>query len=361
MNSLKRLKKIYDRLENDKIRSAALSTAEYLGIRKDIIRLDTNNFCNISCIMCNRSNTCTEKHYLPLEQFKSLLALFAKTTRILYLSCACEPLVTPHFTEYLEYAKSLSIPYISLCTNGLLLQKNIVSCLVDQQIDEIIISFNGYVKTDYNRIMKGSDYDRIYDNLKQLNDYKKAQHSEKPLIRLNTMLMKSNLENATHLTAFVSELGINSVQFRELIPFEDQNDPDAMKTEYIVYHSPEERTYTIQQIQKIADDLHGIGVEVILPLFCGNESGDSAETQTCIKKETNTQKCSCSVPFFSYWIDCSGNVRVCGYDEKGIVGNAFDQDFKSLLSKRRHFQKMALAGECSSELCTMNMDTSVIK
>ena len=130
MSNLKNLKKIYDKLGNDSIRSKVLSSAEFFGIRKDILRMDINNYCNINCIMCNRNYTAQEKHYMSLEHFTSLIDQFAPLIRNLYLSCACEPLATPHFEEYLKYAKTKGIPYVSFCTNGLLLTQNMIEKIV---------------------------------------------------------------------------------------------------------------------------------------------------------------------------------------------------------------------------------------
>lgn len=137
MSSLKHLKKAYDKLKSDRLRSVVLDAAERLHIRKNIIRMDLNGFCNIRCIMCNQSSRCERKNFISLEQFKQIMDMFAPTTRMLYLSCAYEPLITPHFTDYLRYAKSKKIPHISFCTNALLMKDDIISCLIDCQIDEV--------------------------------------------------------------------------------------------------------------------------------------------------------------------------------------------------------------------------------
>ncbi len=358
MQNLKFFKHIYDRLENDKIRSFLLTLMEWLGIRKNIIRMDTNNFCNIKCIMCNRESSQIQKHFMPLEQFKLLMDILGTDTRILYLSCACEPLATPNFIEYLSYAKQKKIPHISFCTNALLLKENITSFLIKESIEEIIVSFNGFTKDDYERIMVGSNYELICKNLKTLAKTKSERKSTRPYVRLNVILLKTNILNAEKIIDFVREYNIHTVQFRELMQFENQNDLNELKKEDISNLSPKELVTYQKKIHWLAARLQKMGTEVILPaMYSTAPSNTNNKIPVTKAKETK----SCSVPFFSYWIDWEGNTRICGYDQKGVIGNVFMHTKKELKKQRNEFRKLALMGECSSELCTMNIDTSLIK
>ncbi len=370
------MKKIYDRLGNDFVRSKVLSSAELFGVRKDILRMDTNNYCNIRCIMCNREHTSAEKHYMTLDNFTAIIDKFAPKIRNLYLSCACEPLATPNFAEYLKYAKSKGIPFVSFCTNALLLNQNIIAAAVDYQINEIIISMNGFNRKDYNRIMSGSDYEKVCNNLKSLNKYKAinkfADHA--PALRLNTVLLKTNLSHPEECITFVLENNIKTVQFRELIAFQNQNNPTAVKEELIFGSTPDSTTDTtahlLENAQYIAQVLRSHGIEVILPLSVSpnrpvtpkhKPAPTSPSKPPLPSASQSPSKHTCSVPFFSYWIDWEGNVRICGYDEKAIIGNALALDFNHLKTQRKKFQKLALSGECSSELCTMNINTTILK
>jgi len=380
MSSLKTLKKVYDRLGNDHIRRFMLTTAERLGIRKDIIRMDTNSFCNIRCIMCNQMSTCKKKKFMSLDEYKKIIDNLGATARMLYLSCAYEPLITPDFTDYLKYAKEKGIPHVSFCTNALLLDSKIISHLVEYEVDEIIISFNGFCEADYNRIMMGSNFNHVSANIKALSDYKEKHQSIIPHIRLNSILLKSNLLNFEDMFQFLSENDIDTVQFRELMLYEDQNNPNEVKNELLSNLSKKEHEQVSIEIKEMAKKLKYLGKEVILPAAFWNQaeakppdnsifpicpqaddcSSVSLKTDIVLHKKLNSQKQSCSIPCFSYWINCAGEVRVCGYDNKGIIGNALYEDYELLQLRRTAFRKLALAGECNRELCTINVDTSII-
>jgi len=360
MNNIKKMKKIYDKLGNDSIRSKVLTTAELLRVRKDILRMDTNNYCNIQCIMCNRLSTSRKKHYMALTDFISVIDLFAPTLRNLYLSCACEPLATPGFTEYLRYAKSKGIPFVSFCTNALAMNQKMIEEFVNIGADEIIISFNGFTRDDYHRIMPGSDFNKVCENINVLNACKKEHNTPRPQLRLNTILLKSNLLHLDELVEFVLRNDIDIVQFRELQLFDDQNNPEEVKKELLSSLSPQELKALTDHTEKAVEYIRSKGKEVILPLSFHNLS--SQQHTTCVCQESNcpAKKSTCSIPFFSYWIDWKGDVRVCGYDEKGIIGNVYRDKPAFMKQQRKQFQKMAMSGECSSELCSMNIDNSEI-
>lgn len=395
MENLKVLKTIYDKLGNNYLRSAALTAAGLIGVRKDLIRMDTNCCCNIHCIMCNSKPPLQRPSYMDLEQFKKIMDKFGPTARMLYLSCAFEPLMTPHFSKYLEYAKGKGIPHVSFCTNGLLLNDKIMHTLIENQIDEMILSFNGFCKEDYNRIMKGSDFDKVCGNLKKLSDLKKQYHVDKPKIRMNTVLLKSNLMHFEEMFQLIQEYDIDSIQFRELMLYEDQNDPQEVEKELPQNQTQQEYQRMIHAIQNITERLQMCDKKIILPAYIlqqptssaqptpafametaeqihpiQDEHSTSQEIQSnykneevekwTIKKRKKEQKHRCSIPFFSYWIDYLGNVRVCGYDNRGIIGNALTDSPKILAKKRKAFQKQALMGNCEHQQCTINVDTSTI-
>ncbi len=364
MQSLKLWKNLYDKLGNDYLRSTALTAADVLGIKKDIIRLDTNCRCNIRCIMCNSKPYKSQTPYMEFRDYKKIIDLYSPTTRMLYLSCAFEPLITPDFPEYLKYAKTKGIPHVSFCTNGLLLNESLVKTLIEYGIDEMILSFNGFCKKDYHRIMPGSDFDKVCRNLKLLSDAKLKYHSEKPKIRMNTMLLKSNLSHMNDMYKMIQHFDIDLVQFRTLMLHEDLNNPDEVQNELPENQSFMEYKKMLNSIKSTANRLRRNGKKIILPDSVLNRQTPAFSMEAAAEfhpgqKAENIKK-HCSVPFFSYWIDCEGNVKVCGYDEKGLIGNALTDSPVLMNQKKYHFRKQALRGKCANQNCTINVDKSRI-
>lgn len=355
MNQLKHLKKLYDILANDKIRAACLEISEKVGIKKDIIRMDTNNLCNIECIMCNHkierpTASSKEQNIMSFENYQKTFDFFAKNCRMLYLSCGHEPLMTPHFERYLSYAKAKHVPFVSLCTNAMLLNEKIIKCLVDEKINEIIISFNGYNERDYNRIMKKSNYEVVVNNIRKLSDYKKLKNSQYPKIRINSLLMKSNVMSFDKLIEFIHKYDADKLQIRELSLYGDQNDIEEVKLELTSNINSDELNDIFAKLRKNVNDLRNEGKTIIIPqMLLKNQYKD---------RKSIIKKSNCSIPYFSYWIEHDGMIRICSYDKQSYIGNVFKDDLKTINKNRDIYRKRALSGKCDSRNCVQNIDSS---
>lgn len=369
--NLKTFKYSYDLLSSDKIRTSFLKIMETFNIPKDIVRLDTNDLCNIECIFCsNKPQKFTPDHLMSFQKFKVLIDKIHKTTRMLYLSCSYEPLMTPNFGEYIAYAKSKGIPFISFATNALLLDKNnLIHQLVNHQINELIISFNGFNRADYNRIMFRSSYDKVIKNLQELKEYKEIRGSTFPKIRLNTILLKSNIVNFDKIVKFIFDYNIDTVQYRPLITRDTpepaanrekmntleqpQNNPDEINREKISNFSEEELEYILKDINSYSKKLSELGKRIIIPVDLLNKNKLTG------RDKQPDSKTSCCIPFFCYWINYRGTVSVCCSDADSIIGNIFTDTMGKMKEKRNTFRKKALSGKCGMN-CSTNIDSSTI-
>jgi MoaA/NifB/PqqE/SkfB family radical SAM enzyme len=303
---------------------------------------------------------------MKFDDYSRIIDQYAPTTRMLYLSCAYEPLVTPNFSSYLKYAKIRGIPHVSFCTNGLLMNQTLIHTLIKYKIDEIILSFNGFCKKDYHRIMSGSDFNTVCRNLKYLAAMKKKYHSDKPKIRMNTMLLNSNLSHLDELFEMAQKYDIDLIQFRTLRLHNDINNPEEVQRELPENKSGQEYMKMLYRMQNLTKKFRQIGKKIILPDSVFNKRTPAFSTEAAAEIHPNFQnknirrKRCCSVPFFSYWIDFNGNVKVCGYDENGLIGNALTDSPDTLSANKKKFRKCALFGKCKNQDCTININTSKI-
>jgi len=368
--NLKLLKKIYDFLATDKRRIKFLKIASFLKIRKNVVRLDTNNVCNIECIMCsNKPQKCKTENTLAYKDFQSIIDKSHKTIRLLYLSCGFEPLMTPDFYKYLIYAKKKKIPFISLATNGLLLNKSIIHHLVDNRINEVIISFNGLDEEDYNRIMFRSNYKTLIKNLTYLKEYKEKNKSIYPKVRLNLILMKSNLAKIYLLENLVDSFNIETVQFRQLAEYSDANNLKIIEEEKIENIPQNDLIALLKQTRKIINNFHQRNKNIIFPLslfekFVDNNPPKESSPENVFGHSKKSDKKNlvkaCSLPFFSYWIDYLGQVRICPTDQEGLIGNLINDSWASLEKKSIPFRKKVQSGECQKNCTGVAIDSSTI-
>jgi MoaA/NifB/PqqE/SkfB family radical SAM enzyme len=346
------MKKAYDLLGNDYARASALQIAGFLGIRKDVVRINTNDGCNIRCIFCASHQMSTgSKIIMSMEHFKTVIDKFAPTTRILYLASEFEPLVTRDFHRYIEYACRSGIPVISYPTNGLKMNQDIIRTMVDNQMTEIVYSMQGYRKQDYDRISYGSNFDKVIVGLESLAVYKRKKKSRFPLIRINTILLASNLRNFSYLRELVEKYDVKTVQFRALLETPGQNNPEAVEKEKISNIEVDELEELSKKIKVQTGELSGKGIDVILP-------GGLANGRSINPVFVSRHKNSCSIPQFSIWIDHVGEVRICPNVDNPAVGNAITDPLKDIRRNMKRLRRLALLGKCKQVSCMINMDTS---
>ena len=351
---LKNIKKIYDSIKNDRMRAFILQLMEIIKYRKDVVRFDTNNVCNIRCIMCNvnHKDLRESRKIMAFDDYKKIIDRIAKGTRLLYLSCGYEPLITPDIAQYIEYAKCKGIPFVSFASNGLLLKPEISEQITDAGLNEIILSFNGFNKSDYNRIMKGSDYDKVTYNLSALKEIKGRKKITTPSVRMNSMLFKSNMQSGMEILDFIDKYNIDTIQFREPVQYDNLHDQEEYEKELLSSLNDNERKALITEFVKIIKKANESNKNIIVPKSIMHDT-------EFIGYKSESKVSSCSIPFFSYWINSIGVMRSCIYDDKGIIGNILTDSWSDIRKKRRQIRRHALKGTCNRK-CMHNINSSEI-
>lgn len=135
----------------------------------DII-IETSSMCNLKCLMCDRENTGRPVANMSLDLFKRIAneaAEYPGTS--LYLQFLGEPFLNPQIITMIRYAKGLGISFVSLTTNGMLLdRKGLDQSLVDSGIDEVNVSVDGASKVVFETIRLGGRLQRVENNIKSL-------------------------------------------------------------------------------------------------------------------------------------------------------------------------------------------------
>lgn len=118
-----------------------------------VLLVDPCNLCNLRCQWCpsgydklikdcNRTQTVME-----LSMFKKMidqLVEFKEPIRVLRMYKEGEPLMNPHFSDMVEYAKKSGyVKRIDTTTNGVLLKPELNRKIVKAGLDQINISVNG--------------------------------------------------------------------------------------------------------------------------------------------------------------------------------------------------------------------------
>ena len=176
----------------------------YLPIKLDIENVSR---CNFRCIMCSVS---AWKHGrragdLPLEAFERLIDEQIGLVEI-KLQGLGEPLLQRDpFFDMIRYARARHI-WVRTTTNASLLHLNDNGRkLVDADPNEIQISIDGATRSVFEGIRRGSVFDRVTENCRQLN----ACCRDRGVVRTKmwSVVQRANVDQLADLVRLAAELG----------------------------------------------------------------------------------------------------------------------------------------------------------
>ncbi|SHH40221.1 putative heme d1 biosynthesis radical SAM protein NirJ2 [Tepidibacter thalassicus DSM 15285] len=161
--------------------------------------------CNLYCKHCYRDAGPNEKQKdeLDTKESKELIKGIAKAGFKILIFSGGEPLLREDLFELTEYAHSLGL-IVGLGTNGTLITKEIAKKLKESKVRAVAISLDSLDenKHDEFRQVKGSFKDCIRGIKESINAGLKVQ--------INTTVTKSNYEEITKITDYISSLGGHS-------------------------------------------------------------------------------------------------------------------------------------------------------
>lgn len=141
--------------------------------KKTAIRIEITNVCNLKCIMCPQSDTRAfhsyKKGFMDDTLFKSIIDQISTNENtkdaIVGFHITGEPTLHPSIPYFAQYTASKGM-HIRLNTNATKLTPELSEKLVTSGLQEIVFSFEGFNKKEYERIRVGANYEETLSNIK---------------------------------------------------------------------------------------------------------------------------------------------------------------------------------------------------
>ncbi len=317
-NLIYRTKDLTEKLIKRKI--VVSSRPSFIAFHKRFlsIRMDITNRCNLKCIICPRSveEAKSDQNFdMEWELFSKIAEDMFPNASELFLSCGSEPLMAKHLSDVLDVVGKAKVPFVGFTTNGLLFNEDIAHKMVTSDIKEIEISFDGATEATYAKIRGGSSIHKVIENVRLLNNAKKASSASFPGIVFHVTLMRSNIEEVGDIIEIAHDLEISCVRGMHLYPHAALNiDEESL------YNHRELYDKSIVAAQRRADEL---GVDFNAPpLFGGPDRGSRSSVSG------NSQDRICVYPWTMVRITADGTVLPCAiwWEAKGF-GNLNEQRF----------------------------------
>lgn len=201
----------YEKYQWSSRRSA---TVDYLPIKLDIENVSR---CNFRCTMCVVSDWLKGRRAddMTLESFKRLVDEQYGLVEIKLQGIGEPTIQGDDFFGMIEYARARHI-WVRTTTNASLLHlKDNYKKLVDSGVNEIQISIDGADEETFEKIRRGSRFEKVAENCKLINAY--CRERGVALTKMWTVVQRDNLHQLEDLVRLAGELGfLNHVFSLEL-------------------------------------------------------------------------------------------------------------------------------------------------
>lgn len=217
------------------------------------ITFDTNpDYCNYACVMCecfspyskvkdDKKAKGIKPTIMPIATIRKVIEEAAGTPlREIIPSTMGEPLMYKHFDEIINLCHEFGLK-LNLTTNGSFVIKGAKKWaeLLVPVLSDIKISWNGATKETHEKIMKGSKWEDVTENLKtflNVRDNYFNNTGKTCSVSLQLTFLEANLHEIYDLTKMAIELGIDRVKghhlwahFEEIKNLSMRRSSDAIK------------------------------------------------------------------------------------------------------------------------------------
>lgn len=234
MSNIYKILRLSTRIKSRRIKKLGIWGLHILGKRYIGIFLDPVLACNFRCKMCYFSDAEKRKNLrgvLKHEDIRNIAdALFHRALK-LQIGCGAEPTLHTGLTEIVKLGKQYNIPYISLTTNGNLLNREQLQAMVEAGLDELTLSAHGFTRKTYEDLMVNGKFNLFCRLLSDVAEIKKTHRNFK--LRINYTINNDNLDELSCIWDVVGD-ELDILQLRPI-----QNIGNSMYTDFDltnIYH-----------------------------------------------------------------------------------------------------------------------------
>ncbi|MCK4917243.1 MAG: radical SAM protein [Candidatus Omnitrophica bacterium] len=165
--------------------------------------------CNLRCRMCQQWQTSSEilHEELTTKEWYSFIDAAYKLKAAVIIITGGEPLLRSDIFDIIRYIRIYGIS-VHLCTNGTLINEDIIKGLRFSGVNSISVSIDSYLSDIHNQMRGVECYDKVMEGIKLM---KKSLPGIK--IGINTLITKRNFRNIYKMVAFAEELKVDQIKF----------------------------------------------------------------------------------------------------------------------------------------------------
>ncbi len=163
------------------------------------IDIETASVCDLACPHCYRQFIATPDKIMSRKlAFKIIDQASELNVPSMKFNWRGEPLLNPHLSEIIDYAKKRGVLETIINTNATKLDTDMAKKIINSGLDLMIYSFDGGTKKSYEKMRPGrfkkNNFDEIYKNILNFHNIKKELKSEFPRTKIQMVLTEDTYE-----------------------------------------------------------------------------------------------------------------------------------------------------------------------
>lgn len=307
-----------------------------LKSKPQILQIFLSDLCNLHCVMCcNKTEERKQEYSLDYKMVEKIILTNPQLLVIEWLGG--EPTLYPHFEKLLDLAHEQKIKQV-LVTNGSLLNKRIINKLIEYNVD-VTISIDAPIKSLYEKIRIGGNFDKLKNNLKLfVKEKKKRQHSF-DLLTVNYVVLKNNYKYILKMVDFIKQTGIKNIFFES----------DITNGIYSVSNISEKDYKTFQKtLLNIKNNKKYNDMKILIDESFFTVEAEPIKNFSAIKEENR-----CLVPWISCCIYSNGNVSnsmFCSH----VIGNIHNNDLEQIWNSKENIKiRKQIIKNSTKQICDL--------
>ena len=160
-----------------------------------VFQIELTNECPMTCQMCPRTTDMTRPiGFMPENLFRKIIDEAAGSTSKVFLHHFGESLLHPNLGEYIQYARKKGIKsYLS--ANPVLLNQKRIEAIVENQLQEIVLSLDGITSKTSMRVrgQAAVNVKLAERRVSELIKFKRARNTKYPKIIMQIVRQKQNI------------------------------------------------------------------------------------------------------------------------------------------------------------------------
>lgn len=179
------------------------------------ISVEPTTRCNLHCTDCITGTKKLERRQgdLSIEMYKKIIDQVKSKAFVVATHFQGEPLLNAQVFEMVKYASSKRM-VTEMATNASLINENVADALVLCGLKKIVVTIDSIYFKNFGFYRQGSCYNDVISGIEHLNKAKKKFKRRYPLVVIELLALKQNIDQIQGFKRFVQALNVDRARVK---------------------------------------------------------------------------------------------------------------------------------------------------